>query len=183
MNNNFNLLKNKKVLVPAIIFSVISLVMIAIAVWSTISKNMKEPISRESYIDQISGEEIYDPRLTTGGPPSNPYEPPLIGAPQLIEEHFTLDQILSIRRAVALYYKESKNEEVKMTSYYKDSLQSNMDNTYYIRKIKLAINNDQSKNIFVKLVVKGIEKHEVVLYEDENFNKEVKHYNAVQTSL
>lgn len=178
MTSRNTILSNKKITVPIMIFSIVCAVVIILAVINHIQSNTQTQISREPYIDPISGEEIYDPNLQTGGPQSNPNEPPIIGINQLIDRGITKEQVNDIKRIISSYYKENKKEDVVSISYYKNSYKNiSKDDSQRINSIKFAINNDQSKNIYMKIIRYSVDKYDILLYSDEQLQNEVYKYN------
>lgn len=168
------ILKNKKIRLIIILFMVVSVIIVILAIVNYIIKNNTKEISKEYYTDPISGEQITDSRVQTGGPQTNTKDSSIVGINQLVDQGIASDEAKDIRSLITNYL-EKNNIQFSTISFYKDSYRkiSKESETPEIYTAKFALDNDISRNLYLKRVSKGYMNYELYLYSDEGLKNEV----------
>jgi hypothetical protein len=168
------ILKNKKIRLAIILFIVVSAIVVILAIVNYIVKNNTKEVSKEYYTDPISGEQITDSRVQTGGPKTNAKDSSIVGINQLVDQGIASDEAKDIRSLITNYL-EKNNIQFNTISFYKDSYLkiSKESETPEIYIAKFALDNDTSRNLYLKRVSKGYMNYELYLYTDEELKNEV----------
>ena len=168
------ILKNKKIRLAIILFIVVSAIVVILAIVNYIVKNNTKEVSKEYYTDPISGEQITDSRVQTGGPQTNTKDSSIVGINQLVDQGIASDEAKDIRSLITNYL-EKNNIQFNTISFYKDSYRkiSKDSEIPEIYTAKFALDNDTSRNLYLKRVSKGYMNYELYLYTDEEVKNEV----------
>ena len=164
------LLKNKKVAIIAFIFIILSVAVIVLAIFNNLNRPNPADISQpETSYDKATGETI----TTFSGYKAE--DVMYVGFNDLLERGVTSNQLYDLRSQLKEYGKTAVSD-LDRISYYKNSYIQIANSNPPSHFLKFALNNDK-KDIYVKLVSKGIDNYEIILYSDEKMTSEVKKYS------
>jgi hypothetical protein len=170
------LLKNKKVAITAFIFIILSIIVIVLAIFNNFNKQSleKSPAPETSY-DKATGETI----TTFSGYKAE--DVMYAGFDILLDSGVSSSQLHDLKSQLKEYGKTIL-PNLERISYYKNSYVKIENSKPVSYSLKFALDNDK-KDIFTKIVIKGIENYEIHLYEDSNFEKEVKSYSFCSAAI
>ncbi|MDO4872079.1 MAG: hypothetical protein Q4A27_01445 [bacterium] len=161
------LLKNKKIALSVAIFTLISAIVIMMAIWNHI-RISSQRTSAETQVDQASGDSLAVG--TGGGVGGQKQEVLTLGIDNLLKRGMQSKAVKDSTDMIK-YYGEKNNIKIERISYYKNSYSKiSTDPTTF--KFKIALNTDQ-KDLWEKVIVKGVSNYELYLYEDEKMENQV----------
>lgn len=171
MNKN-NILSNKKILIPVVIFLILSFSMVVLAVFNAINKNNNPYIITEDTVDPASGQKI---NKTTGGPRLEKVTN-YVGFEDFVANGVNFNKFLEFKNTIRTYNSKhyKKEQHLKRVSLYKDSYktQKNEDDGSLIQTFKIELDIDQ-KTLWVKIITTSPFRYKFELYDDEKMTNRV----------
>lgn len=165
-----DLLKNKKIVLTISIFILISIIVIVWAILNSINSSKNNTTSSpKTEKDKATGQTI----TTFSGYKANDIM--YIGFDILLDSGVTSNQIQDLKNQIKEYGK-TVISNLERISYYKNSYTRISKSSPVTHSLKFALNNDK-KDIYVKIISKGVDNYEIHLYDDEAMINEVKKYS------
>lgn len=170
------LLKIKKFTISVSIFIILCIIVIFIAISNNLNRSESEKdLAPKTNHDKATGQTI----TTFSGYKAN--DVIYVGFDILLNSGVSSSQLHNLKNQLKEYGKTAV-PNLERISYYKDSYKK-IDNSKPVSySLKFALNNDK-KDIFTKIIIKGIENYDIYLYEDSAMQKEVKKYSFCSAAV